>query len=268
MRFRWNVTYRSGNAKEWCSGTLPSNLVKTTTPVHGDLIVFDAGVCGSDTTTGHVAVVDVVNASAASVTIVEENDAGRRSAKQSCALCYLHATANDGSTAGAGGASSGGAAAGGSANGGAASAMGGAANGGAQSGGRTGNGGSANGGAAPAMGGAASGGAANGGAAPAMGGAASGGAASGGAANGGTASGGSSSGGASSGGAAGGGAQSGGTSSAGSATGGSQGTPAPDDPVEGSCSCAVPGAPAGHGSGYWLGGLSALLGLFRRRKRQ
>jgi MYXO-CTERM domain-containing protein len=108
MYFRWNVQYRHGNAREWCDGMLPSGLVKSTVPVHGDLIVFDAGSCGADATTGHVAVIDAVDNAAASVTIVEQNRAGRRSTKQSCALCFLHAVANDGSVGGSGGAGAGG----------------------------------------------------------------------------------------------------------------------------------------------------------------
>lgn len=103
MRFRWNVSYRSGDAQEWCDGELPANLVKTTIPVHGDLIVFAGGVCGAAQSTGHIAVVDTVDAARESVTIVEENRAGRRSAQQSCATCFLHATANDGSVGGAAG---------------------------------------------------------------------------------------------------------------------------------------------------------------------
>jgi hypothetical protein len=103
MRFRWNVSYRSGNAEEWCDGDLPANLVKSTTPVHGDLMVFAGGVCGAAESTGHIAVVDTVDAARGAVTIVEENRAGRRSAQQSCATCFLHATANDGSSGGAAG---------------------------------------------------------------------------------------------------------------------------------------------------------------------
>lgn len=104
MHFRWNVDYRHGDARQWCDGTLPATLVKSLTPVHGDLIVFDAGVCGADATTGHIAVIDTVDSAQAKVTIVEENEAGRRPTNQSCGLCFLHALANDGSAAGAAGA--------------------------------------------------------------------------------------------------------------------------------------------------------------------
>ncbi len=113
MHFKWGVDYRSGNAGSWCDGQLPATLTKTTVPVHGDLIVFAPGSCGADSTTGHIAVVDVVNTASSSVTLVEQNSAGRRNSKISCALCFLHAVANDGSPSGgaggAGGASSGGA---------------------------------------------------------------------------------------------------------------------------------------------------------------
>lgn len=106
MHFKWGVDYQNGNAGSWCDGNLPATLTKATTPVHGDLIVFAPGVCGSDGTTGHIAVIDTVNTSAGTVTFVEENNAGRRSAKQTCATCFLHAVANDGSTgAGVGGGS-------------------------------------------------------------------------------------------------------------------------------------------------------------------
>jgi MYXO-CTERM domain-containing protein len=104
MHFRWNIDYQHGDAGSWCEGQLPPTLVKATTPVHGDLIVFAAGSCGASTTTGHIAVIDTVDSAAAKVTFVEQNRAGRRSANQSCAACFLHAVANDGSSAGAGGA--------------------------------------------------------------------------------------------------------------------------------------------------------------------
>ena len=112
MHFKWNVDYRSGNAGSWCDGKLPAGLTKSTVPVHGDLIVFAPGSCGADSTTGHIAVVDVVNTAASSVTLVEQNNAGRRNSKISCALCFLHAVANDGATNG--GAGGGGTGAGGS----------------------------------------------------------------------------------------------------------------------------------------------------------
>jgi MYXO-CTERM domain-containing protein len=100
LYFRWNVTrVPSGNAGVWCDGTLPDGLVKTATPVHGDIIVFAPGSCGADTTTGHVAVVDLVNSNG-TVTFVEQNRANRRSCAIDTAACFLHATANDGSVDG------------------------------------------------------------------------------------------------------------------------------------------------------------------------
>jgi len=108
MRFRWGIHYRYGDAQEWCDGELPDTLVKSTIPVHGDLIIFAGGVCGADESTGHIAVIDTVDDAAERVTFVEQNRAGRRSAAQSCATCFLHAVANDGSGAGAGGVGTGG----------------------------------------------------------------------------------------------------------------------------------------------------------------
>jgi MYXO-CTERM domain-containing protein len=70
-------------------------LEKAASPVHGDLIVFAPGSCGADQTTGHVAVVDVVNTNA-TVTFIEQNRAGRRSCANDTAACFLHAAANSG----------------------------------------------------------------------------------------------------------------------------------------------------------------------------
>ncbi len=102
LYFRWNVTsVPNGNAGVWCDATLPNGLVKATTPVHGDLIVLAPGSCGADATTGHVGVVDVVNADT-SLSVVQENTASRSKYMMSCAACFLHVTANDG-TGGDGG---------------------------------------------------------------------------------------------------------------------------------------------------------------------
>ena len=132
LHFRWNVTswLPRGNAGVWCDTqpTAASGVVQTTVPVHGDLIVFAPGVCGSDATTGHVALVDIVDAAKSQVTIVEENRAGRRSTAQSCATCYLHVIANDGVSTGGAGASG---AAGASGRGGASGAAGASGGGGA-----------------------------------------------------------------------------------------------------------------------------------------
>jgi surface antigen len=96
LSFKWAVkSVPNGNAGVWCDGSIPSGLEKTTTPVHGDLIVFAPGSCGADQTTGHVAVVDVVNTNT-TVTFVEQNRAGRRSCASNTAACFLHATANGG----------------------------------------------------------------------------------------------------------------------------------------------------------------------------
>jgi CHAP domain len=145
LMFRWGIDYQHGDAWEWCEGSLPSTLTLATSPTHGDLIVFAPGSCGSDATTGHIAVVDTVDMAGGKVTIVEQNQAGRRSTQQSCASCYLHAVKNDGSaggagtggagTAGAGGAGTAGA--GGAGTAGAGGAGGAAIGGGAAAGGTT-----------------------------------------------------------------------------------------------------------------------------------
>jgi len=99
LYFRWNIkSVPNGNAGVWCDATLPAGLSKASTPTHGDLIVFAPGSCGADATTGHVAVVDVVNSNN-TVTFVEQNRAGRRSCAINTAACFLHVTANDGSNA-------------------------------------------------------------------------------------------------------------------------------------------------------------------------
>ena len=96
LYFTWNVkSVPNGNAGTWCDGTIPAGLEMASTPLHGDLIVFAAGSCGADATTGHVAVIDVVNTNA-TVTFVEQNSASRRSCANSTAACFLHATANTG----------------------------------------------------------------------------------------------------------------------------------------------------------------------------
>jgi hypothetical protein len=102
LYFKWNVaSVPNGNAGVWCDGTIPNGLMKATTPVHGDLIILAPGSCGSDTVTGHVAVIDVVNADA-TVTAVQQNSASRSKYKLTCAACFLHAVANDESAGDAG----------------------------------------------------------------------------------------------------------------------------------------------------------------------
>jgi surface antigen len=95
LYFHWNIkSVPGGNAGTWGDDALPNGLVKTTTPVHGDIIVFAPGSCGAGATTGHVAVVDLVNGT--SLTIVEQNGASRRTCKASCARWFLHAQVNTG----------------------------------------------------------------------------------------------------------------------------------------------------------------------------
>src|SRR6185369_4988013 len=167
--FRWHIDYQHGNAGQWCDGTLPSSLALATSPTHGDLIVFAPGSCGADSTTGHIAVVDTVDMAGKKVTIVEQNQASRRTTQQSCAKCYLHAVENDGSGGGAaaGGASSGGsggAVGGGPVAAGAAGAAGAASVAGSTTGGSSSAGAAGAGGATAAGGAAASGGASSAGA--------------------------------------------------------------------------------------------------------
>jgi len=109
LLFKWHVMWLPrGDAGTWCD-TMPtagSGVVQTTTPVHGDLMVFGPGSCGADPTTGHVAVVDVVGAPGTKLSAVQQNVASRSSYAPTCAKCYLHVVANDGAASGAGGAPS------------------------------------------------------------------------------------------------------------------------------------------------------------------
>jgi len=103
--FRWNVTWiPNGDAGTWCSTSSPSSsgLVQTATPVHGDAIVFAPGICGADTTYGHVALIDTVDTTGSKLTYIEQNNAGRRTCAWSCAKCFLHVVANDGAAGGTG----------------------------------------------------------------------------------------------------------------------------------------------------------------------
>lgn len=104
LAFKWKVNWiPNGNAGEWCNTQPPasSGLVQSTSPVHGDLMVFAPGSCGADTTFGHVAVVDVVDSAKTKVTAVEQNQASRSPHMVSCAKCFLHVVANDGTNPGA-----------------------------------------------------------------------------------------------------------------------------------------------------------------------
>ncbi len=251
MRFRWNIDYQNGNAGSWCDGKLPTTLAKTSIPVHGDLMVFAPGVCGADSTTGHIVVVDTVDNTAGTVTFVEQNQAGRRTSKQTCGLCYLHAVANDGSVnPGAGGSSATG-------SGGALAQGGAVASGGLPAMNPQGGAPGATGGFPATSGGAANGGAANGGAAT-SGGAANGGAPSG-VAGASTASGGSASGGAPSGGAP----SAGGSVSLGGAPAGA-GSPDSSTPDEAGCS--VGPGPAARSSRAVLPFALLLAGMLLRRR--
>jgi surface antigen len=103
LTFKWKVSWiPNGNAGEWCNTMPPSTsgMVQTTTPVHGDLIVFAPSSCGADSTYGHVAVVDVVDAAKGKVTAVEQNQARRGSYNTTCGKCFLHVVANDGTNPG------------------------------------------------------------------------------------------------------------------------------------------------------------------------
>ena len=171
--FRWDITWRpNGNAGSWCDETPPadSGLEQTSSPVHGDVMVFPPGSCGADSSSGHVAVVDTVDTENARVTFVEQNRSNRRTSDESCARCFLHVIANDGGSPGEGGAGGAAPATGGAepATGGAAPATGGAEPATAGAAPATGGAAAATGGAAPATGGAEP---ATGGAAPATGGA-------------------------------------------------------------------------------------------------
>jgi MYXO-CTERM domain-containing protein len=102
LYFKWNVkAIFNVDAQDWCSHALPSNLVKSAAPVHGDVIVFAAGVCGASSV-GHVAVIDVVDGAASKLTFVDENGIGRGTYDMSCGSCFVHATANSGSAGGGG----------------------------------------------------------------------------------------------------------------------------------------------------------------------
>jgi surface antigen len=103
LHFKWKVDWiPNGNAGEWCDTMPPANsgLVQTMTPVHGDIMVLAPGSCGAAEGTGHVNVIDVVGAND-KLTAVEQNRAGRNSFyTTSCAKCFLHVVANDGSATG------------------------------------------------------------------------------------------------------------------------------------------------------------------------
>jgi surface antigen len=103
LLFKWQVKWLpNGNAGFWCDTMPPANsgMTQTMAPVHGDIMVLAPGSCGADGTTGHVNVVDVVDTAKAKVTVVEQNGARRGSYNQTCAKCFLHVVANNGTSPG------------------------------------------------------------------------------------------------------------------------------------------------------------------------
>jgi hypothetical protein len=99
LYFKWQVKWiPNGNAGLWCDTMPPANsgVTQTMAPVHGDIMVLAPGSCGADATTGHVNVVDVVDAAKAKVIAVEQNGARRGTYNQTCAKCFLHVVANNG----------------------------------------------------------------------------------------------------------------------------------------------------------------------------
>ena len=74
-----------GNAIDLCTSH-PSNVAQTSSPVAGDLVVFNVG------TYGHVAV--ITSKSSTSVNVVEQNAAttGTNTYSTSSVKCYLHYT--------------------------------------------------------------------------------------------------------------------------------------------------------------------------------
>jgi hypothetical protein len=95
--FRWDIDWvPRGNAGSWCDTQPPANIgvVQTMVPVHGDVMVLAPGSCGASSSTGHATVVDVVNGD--SLSVVEQNGARRGTYKTTCAKCFLHVVANDG----------------------------------------------------------------------------------------------------------------------------------------------------------------------------
>jgi hypothetical protein len=99
LYFKWKVKWiPNGDAGKWCDTQPPasSGIVQTMTPVHGDIMVLAPGMCGAGQPTGHVNVVDTVDAASGSLMAVEQNRAGRNKYMQSCGKCFLHVVANNG----------------------------------------------------------------------------------------------------------------------------------------------------------------------------
>ncbi len=95
FKFGTSTAWGIGYAKEMCA-THPSGISTTSSPIHGDLVVFTPGTCGVDATAGHVAVVDTLASS--TVTVVQENVAGQYTYNKSCVSCYLHEASNTGTS--------------------------------------------------------------------------------------------------------------------------------------------------------------------------
>lgn len=101
LAFRWNIKNSPvTKAAAWCDGAAPAGMEKTTKAVHGDVIVYVPGDCNTNASTGHVAIVDVVDGD--TLTVVGENKAARRVVQSTCAACFLHVLGNDGTVPDAG----------------------------------------------------------------------------------------------------------------------------------------------------------------------
>jgi hypothetical protein len=97
--FKWGVKWiPNGDAGTWCDTQPPANsgVVQTMTPVHGDIMVLAPGSCGAGTPTGHVNLIDTIDASGTKLVAVEQNRAGRSPYMLSCGKCFLHVVANNG----------------------------------------------------------------------------------------------------------------------------------------------------------------------------
>jgi len=95
FKFGTSTSWGIGYAKEMCA-THPSGISETTSPIHGDLVVFTPGTCGVDATAGHVAVVDTLTSS--TVSVVQENVAGKYTYNKTCVRCFLHEASNNGTS--------------------------------------------------------------------------------------------------------------------------------------------------------------------------
>jgi hypothetical protein len=94
MHFRFGTTTHWGiaEAKDMCA-THPADVSKTSSPVEGDLMVFEPGVCVG--AAGHVAVVSRVTSTTASVVQQNETASGKGTYSRNCASCFLHAARNN-----------------------------------------------------------------------------------------------------------------------------------------------------------------------------